>query len=76
MWKLMYIIKTAMIDLLRAVPFLVNSARKGNIMQKEGKKMQISQRMENISEPVWGATSAGGKLKFVSGKIADVQSKF
>ena len=66
-----------MIDLRRAVPFLVNSAiRKGNIMQKEGKKMHISQRMGNISEPVWGATSAGGKLKFVSGKIADVQSKF
>lgn len=65
-----------MIDLLRAVPFLVNSAIKGNIMQKEGKKMQISQRMGNISEPVCGATSAGGKLKFVSGKIAEVQSKF
>ena len=45
-------------------------------MQKEGKKMQISQRMGNISEPVWGATSTGGKLKFVTGKIADVQSKF
>ena len=71
----MYIIKTAIIALLRAVPFLVNSAIKGNIMQKEGKKMQISQRMGNISEPVWGATS-GGKLKFVSGKIAEVQSKF
>ena len=65
-----------MLDLLRAVPFLVNSARKRNIMQKEGKKMQISQRMGNISEPVWGANSAGGKLKFVRGKIADVQSKF
>ena len=45
-------------------------------MQKEGKETHIPQRMGNISEPVWSATSAGGKLKFVSGKIADVQSKF